>query len=89
MVSKIEQAELSYPSPRKVLSDRTIHLSYDMPTSYDPPVITDFGSARVGYPGEKFSGDVMPTVFRAPEIVAGMEWDSKIDIWSVGVMVRI
>lgn len=29
----------------------------------------------------------MPGVYRAPEVILGMEWDSKIDIWSVGVMV--
>lgn len=60
-----------------------------MPTSYDPPVITDFGAARLGEPGQKHTGDAMPGVFRAPEIIAEMEWDSQIDIWSVGVMVRI
>ncbi len=60
-----------------------------MPTTYNPPVITDFGAARLGDPGQKYSGDVMPGVFRAPEIIAGIEWDSKIDIWSIGVMVRI
>lgn len=88
-ISKVEQAELASPSPRKVLADRTIYLSYTMPTTYNPPVITDFGAARLGDPGQKHSGGVMPGVFRAPEIIAGMEWDSKIDIWSVGVMVRI
>ena len=71
------------------MPDRTIHLSYAMPTTYDPPFITDFGAARLGHPGQKFSGDVMPGVFRVPEIIAGMEWDSRIDIWSVGVMVRV
>ena len=60
-----------------------------MPTTYNPPVITDFGAARLGDPGQKYSGEVMPGVFRAPEIIAGIEWDSKIDIWSVGVMVRV
>ncbi|PNS15972.1 hypothetical protein CAC42_4373 [Sphaceloma murrayae] len=29
----------------------------------------------------------MPSVFRAPEIIAGMEWDDQIDIWSIGVMI--
>lgn len=87
-MSKVETAELAEPSPRKLLADRTIHLSYAMPTSFDPPVITDFGAARLGEPGQKYSGDVMPAVFRAPEVIAGMEWDCKIDIWSVGVMVR-
>jgi hypothetical protein len=87
-VSKVERAEIVSPSPRKILTDRTIHLSYAMPTSYDPPVITDFGAARLGDPGQKHRGDVMPGVFRAPEIIAAMEWDSKIDISSFGVMVR-
>ncbi|KAI1839814.1 hypothetical protein JX266_013972 [Neoarthrinium moseri] len=86
-MSKVEQAELATPSPRKVLADRTIYLSYTMPTTYNPPVITDFGAARLGVPGQKHSGDVMPGVFRAPEIIAGVDWDSKIDIWSFGVMI--
>ncbi|OTA99086.1 hypothetical protein M426DRAFT_76567 [Hypoxylon sp. CI-4A] len=29
----------------------------------------------------------MPTFYRAPEIILGMEWDSKIDIWSVATMI--
>lgn len=47
-------------------------------------MICGFGAARIG---EKHAGDVMPGVYRAPGIIMGMEWDSKIDIWSVGVMV--
>ncbi|KAI7083591.1 protein kinase [Hortaea werneckii] len=85
-ICKVEEAELEEPSPRKILPDRTIHLSYTMPPTFKSPVITDFGHARLGDPGQKYSGDVMPAVFRAPEVIAGMEWDSQIDIWSVGVM---
>ncbi|KAJ4386535.1 hypothetical protein N0V93_009432 [Gnomoniopsis smithogilvyi] len=85
--SAIEQKELQTPSPRKVLDDRVIHLSYTMPITHGAPVITDFGAARLGDPGQKHRGDVMPGVYRAPEVILGMEWDSKIDIWSVGVMV--
>lgn len=83
----IEQEEIQNPSPRKVLADRVIHLSYTMPITHGAPVITDFGAARLGDPGQKHHGDVMPGVYRAPEVILGMEWDSKIDIWSVGVMV--
>ncbi|KAM3420658.1 hypothetical protein BST61_g3913 [Cercospora zeina] len=86
-VAKVEQAELATPSPRKVLADRIIHLSYAMPISYDPPVITDFGAARLGELGQKHSGDVMPGILRAPEVIAGMGCGSQIDIWSVGVMI--
>ncbi|GJC91471.1 protein kinase [Colletotrichum higginsianum] len=58
--SKVELAELQSPSPRKVLDDRVIHLSYTMPITPGAPVITDFGAARLGDPGQKHSGDVMP-----------------------------
>ncbi|KAH7308508.1 protein kinase [Stachybotrys elegans] len=84
---KVEEAEKKNPSARKVLSDRVIHLSYTMPLTKGVPVITDFGCARLGEPGQKHSGDVMPGVYRAPEIILGLEWDSKIDIWAVGVMI--
>lgn len=86
--TQIEQAELKNPSARKVLDDRTIYLSYPMPITYGAPLICDFGAARLGEPGQKHSGDVLPGVYRAPEIIIGANWDSKIDMWSVGVMVR-
>jgi serine/threonine protein kinase len=70
-----------------VLANRTIHLSYTMPMTYGQAVITDFGAARLGEEGQKHTGDVMPGVFRAPEIIAGMECDSNVDIWSVGLLV--
>lgn len=84
---QIEQAELKDPTPRKILEDRTIHISHSLPLTTDPLVITDFGAARLGDPGQQHSGDVMPGVYRAPEIIIGANWDSRIDIWSVGVMV--
>lgn len=83
----MERAELENPSPRKILADRTIHLSYTMPITSGALVICDFGAGRLGEPGQKYTGDVMSGVYRAPEIVVGMDWDSKIDIWSVGVIV--
>jgi len=87
MFTNLEEKERVYPSPKIVLEDCVIHLSYTMPTSYKDPVITDFGAAYLGEPGQKYRDDVMPGVYRAPEVLAGMEWDSKIDIWALGVMV--
>ena len=87
-IAKAERAELENPSPRKVLTDRTVYLSYRMPITNDLLVTSDFGAAVLGQPGQKHTGDVMPGVYRAPEIILGLEWDSKVDIWSVGVMVR-
>ncbi|EFX03888.1 protein kinase [Grosmannia clavigera kw1407] len=57
-----------------------------MPITYGPSVISDFGAARLRKPGEKCSGDVMPGVYRAPEIIVGAQWGSKVDIWCIGVM---
>jgi hypothetical protein len=31
----------------------------------------------------------MPRVYRAPEVMLGMNWDSKVDIWAVGQTVWI
>ncbi|KAL2033311.1 hypothetical protein VTO58DRAFT_104025 [Aureobasidium pullulans] len=87
MLANLEETERLNPSPRKVLDDRVIHLSYTMPTSYKDPVLTYFGAAYLGEPGQRYRDDVMPGVYRAPEVLAGMEWDSKIDIWSIGVMI--
>ncbi|KAJ8110900.1 hypothetical protein OPT61_g6377 [Boeremia exigua] len=80
----IERAELEKPSPRKILSDRIIYRSRSMPITSGPCVICNFGAARIG---DKHVGDVMPGVYRAPEIIMGMEWSSKIDMWSFGVMI--
>ncbi|KAI0409346.1 kinase-like domain-containing protein [Xylaria palmicola] len=84
ILNELEKSELENPSPRKVLPDRAIYLSQLMPMTYGVPVICDFGAARIG---RRHTGDVMPGVYRAPEIILEMEWDSKIDIWSVGVMI--
>ncbi|KAH9995941.1 kinase-like domain-containing protein [Xylariaceae sp. FL0662B] len=81
--SEMEKSELEDPSPRKVLPDRTIYLSWKMPVTYGQLYICDYGAARIA---DRSTGDVMPGVYRAPEIIMGREWDSKIDIWSVGVM---
>ncbi|KAL2754336.1 hypothetical protein ACRALDRAFT_1063202 [Sodiomyces alcalophilus JCM 7366] len=86
---QIEDLELANPTPRKVLPDRFIYLSYELGTTHGPAVITDYGAARLGDPvtHEKHSGDVMPGTYRAPEVIMGADWDSKIDMWSLGVMV--
>ncbi|KAI1920683.1 hypothetical protein LOZ12_005618 [Ophidiomyces ophidiicola] len=82
-----ENAELQTPVPRKVLEDRTIYMSRRIPLTEKFPLITDFGEAHIFGENEKFPWeDVMPDVYRAPEIVLRMPWDTKIDIWSVGMV---
>ncbi|RJE21865.1 STYKc [Aspergillus sclerotialis] len=48
------------------------------------PLLSDFGQARTG-PGEH-DGRIQPTLYRAPEVVLGMKWTSKGDIWNLGAL---
>ncbi|KAM3495664.1 hypothetical protein MY3957_001032 [Beauveria namnaoensis] len=82
---QLEKSEQAQASTRKVLGDRTIYLSRQTPKTDGDPVLADLGSARFGQ--EQYEGDIMPLVYRAPEVILGMGWSSKVDIWSVGVMV--
>lgn len=83
--------EWTSPGPRKVQGDREIYVSRDLELpdefSSDPvSVITDFGDAQFG--DAPFIGEVMPDLYRAPEIILYIPWDEKIDIWAFGLMVR-
>ncbi|KAM3560698.1 hypothetical protein MY1884_002798 [Beauveria asiatica] len=82
---QLEKSEQAQASIRKVLGDRTIYLSRQTPKTDGDPILADLGSARFGK--EQYQGDIMPLVYRAPEVILGMECSSKVDIWSVGVMV--
>ncbi|KAK2808640.1 hypothetical protein FQN50_004504 [Emmonsiellopsis sp. PD_5] len=81
-LSELDDGEATQPIARKVLSDRTIYNSRPMPVNTGLPVLCDFGEARIGY---KHRGDVMPGIYRAPEVILGMEWDHNLDIWAIGV----
>ncbi|KAJ2987540.1 hypothetical protein NUW58_g4449 [Xylaria curta] len=85
--SAFEKKELSDPSSRKVLGDRTIYLSRElsMPKKLGAPVLCDFGSAVCG--DEDHQEDVQPNIYRAPEVVLEAPWTYKIDIWNSGCMV--
>ncbi|RAL15704.1 CMGC/CLK protein kinase [Aspergillus homomorphus CBS 101889] len=85
ILPQIEEDEIARPIARKVLADRNIYYSRPMPVSTGMPVLTDFGEARVG--GGRLKGDIMPGIYRAPEVILDMEWDSKVDVWSIGAMV--
>ncbi|GAT25291.1 hypothetical protein RIB2604_01902460 [Aspergillus luchuensis] len=81
----MEEDELKRPIARKVLSDRSIYHSRPMPVCSGLPVVSDLGEARFGK--EKHYGDIMPGIYRAPEVILEMEWDYKVDIWSIGNMI--
>ncbi|KAE9376111.1 putative CDK4/6 [Stipitochalara longipes BDJ] len=82
-----EEEESVEPSLRKFDGDRIIYATrqVDIPENPSRAVLCDFGDAHFG--DETYIGEVMPDLYRAPEIVLGIPWDEKIDIWSVGLMV--
>lgn len=73
--------------PRKILEDRTIYVSRQLPISYGTPVLCDLGEARIAT--DEQNGDIMPDIYRAPEVILCMNWDHKVDIWNVGMVVRM
>ncbi|KAK8112456.1 kinase domain-containing protein [Apiospora sp. TS-2023a] len=82
ILSEIEEAELNNPCQRKILPDRTIYLPRRILKGSTWLVITDFGGAQLGEPGQKYRGDVMLGDYRPPEVILDMEWDSKM-IWEL------
>ncbi|EFE32740.1 protein kinase, putative [Trichophyton benhamiae CBS 112371] len=85
MLAQLEEDEKRRPVARKVLDDRHVYYSRPMPTATGLPVLSDLGEARIG--PQNHRGDIMPGIYRAPEVILGMEWDSKVDIWSMGTMI--
>ncbi|OAX78096.1 hypothetical protein ACJ72_07601 [Emergomyces africanus] len=83
--TEYENDELEHPVPRKVLTDRTIYLSRPLPFTFGPPILCDLGEARLG--DEEHQDDIMPDVYRAPEVIIGMKWGYKVDIWNVAMVV--
>ncbi|KAL2846631.1 kinase domain-containing protein [Aspergillus pseudoustus] len=85
ILCQIEEDEISQPIARKVLDDRTIYYSRPMPNSTGLPVLSDLGEARIAQ--ETNRGDIMPDIYRAPEVILDVNWDCKVDIWSIGTMI--
>ncbi|KAG5290300.1 protein kinase [Histoplasma capsulatum G186AR] len=81
------EGECNDPAERKILKDRIIyntrHLSQDLKGL---PRICDFGEARFADGDCELTDDIMPDVYRAPEVVMRMAWNNKVDIWSVAMV---
>ena len=87
VLSKFEEDETKDPFPRKELSDRTIYMSRPMRFSRGLPAITDLSEARLG--SVEHVDDIMPDVYRAPEVILGMPWSYPVDIWALGMVVSL
>ena len=75
-----------------MLDDRIIYTSpFVFPPSDGLPLLCDFGEARRLPPegsGQVLNEDIMPNPYRAPEVILKMNWDWRVDIWNVAVLVR-
>ena len=81
--------EITNPSPRKVTNDYTVYQSRPFRfkkgwSGYEMPLLSDLGEARLG---KVHNGLIQPRIYRAPEVILGLDWTSKVDIWNVGVLV--
>ena len=81
--------EITNPSPRKVTNNYTVYQSRPFRfkkgwSGYGMPLLSDLGEARLG---KVHNGLIQPRIYRAPEVILGLDWTSKVDIWNVGVLV--
>lgn len=84
-LSDFEEREIQVPTARKVLKDRTIYMTSRFPAGDGLPLLSDFGEAR--FDDEEHDEDIMPEPYRAPEVVLKSNWDHKVDIWAVAMVV--
>ncbi|KAG5998485.1 hypothetical protein E4U52_008076 [Claviceps spartinae] len=85
-LSQFEENERMRPTDRKVIGDRVIHVSQMLMTAGGPPHLCDFGHARICPDSELQTGLIMPTQYRAPEVLLDMQWDFAVDLWSIGIL---
>lgn len=91
VLEDVEKAESENMLPRKVVDNvRTIYSSHKLGLPKDllwgKPVLCDFGEARIG---GRHRGIIQPELYRTPEVLFEMEWDSSVDIWSVATLVSV
>jgi serine/threonine-protein kinase SRPK3 len=90
ILAEFEQAEREHPCPRKVIdNERTIYASrkfrHPQNHNWGYPILCDLGEARIGqrHPYE----EILPEIYKAPEILLQTEWSYPIDIWCTACMV--
>jgi serine/threonine-protein kinase SRPK3 len=90
ILDDFEEAEKSTPSATNIFDrKRTTYAT----RKFRPPknhaygnlVLCDLGEARVGGPHEY--EEILPEVYKAPEILIQFEWGHSVDIWNLACVV--
>lgn len=94
MLEDFATAESKSPSLHKLIDQSRIIYSsrrFRRPTgsrNYGLPVLYDLGKTRISKNQE--SGPfVQPHIYRAPEVIFEMPWESAIDIWNLAGLVSL
>ncbi|OBT88976.1 CMGC/SRPK protein kinase [Pseudogymnoascus sp. 03VT05] len=88
VLTRVVEAERSQSSPQKIEADRaTIYTSrsLDYKSGVVYPILTDLGMAVFG--SAEYTHTIQSIPYRAPEVILEMEWNEKVDIWNLGVIV--
>lgn len=78
ILGQLEQEVVDLPLAQIQREGRTIYQSCSMSPTGGEPVLADLGEARICTGKQK--GLVMPAIYRAPEVMLGMEWDETVDL---------
>lgn len=79
ILQSFTQAELTNPSPRKIVNGLPVYASrrFCLPKVFGRAVLSDFGSAVRG--DEKRNHDAQPNVYRSPEVMLKTDWSYPVD----------
>lgn len=80
LLPNFEAEELETPSPYKIVEDNYVYESRELgiPRISGDLVLIDFGESRIG--AQKYTQQLQPEVYRAPEVLLQMDWDHKVGI---------
>lgn len=84
----LSDVEARMPSQSEQLdNDRIIYASRQVPhgDTVTFPILCDLGSAVHGQ--SSYHGIAQALPYRAPEVILGLSWDHRVDIWNLGVLV--
>ena len=89
LCDRFVRAELQRPSPRKATPHATIYheRDFDLPDRLGVPVLGNFEKAVRGDLGRNH--DAQSDEYWALEVILRAKWSYSVDIWNVGVLVRL